>query len=207
MKFPNKNHTDLSSFLEEYFSGLETAYKSIDHDLLNKITNILTDVILEKKIIYTCGNGGSTAISEHFIADFLKGSSTGTTISPILHSLSSNVPTLTAVANDISYKEVFSFQLSRYGREGDALISVSSSGNSPNIISAIKEASSIGMHTISFVGFDGGEAKNISDYCIHVPIHNYGVVEDAHHTLMHILSQYIRMKHLENPDDVEKTIF
>ena len=207
MKLPNKQHTDLSSFLEAYFLGLETAYKSIDQNLLEKISHILTDIILERKTIYTCGNGGSTAISEHFIADFLKGTSSNTTISPILHSLSSNVPTLTAVANDISYEEVFSFQLSRYGKEGDALLCVSSSGNSPNIISAIQEASSIGMHTISFVGFDGGEAKKISDYCIHIPIHNYGVVEDAHHTLMHILSQFIRMKHLENPEDLEKIKF
>jgi len=71
MKLPNKQHTDLSSFLEAYFLGLETAYKSIDQNLLEKIAHILTDIILERKTIYTCGNGGSTAISEHFIADFL----------------------------------------------------------------------------------------------------------------------------------------
>ena len=207
MNFPNKNNTEILSFLDGYVSELETAYQSIDRDLLDKITSVLIEVITEEKVIYTCGNGGSTAISEHFVADFLKGSSTGTTISPILHSLSSNVPTLTAVANDIGYEEVFSYQLSTYGREGDALISVSSSGNSPNIISAIKKASSIGMRTISFVGFDGGEAKNISDYCIHIPINNYGVVEDSHHTLMHILSQFIRLKYLENSEDLEKTIF
>ena len=114
---------------------------------------------------------------------------------------------MTAISNDIGYEEIFSFQLSGYGNEGDALISVSSSGNSPNIVSAIKKASSMGISTISFVGFDGGEAKNISDYCIHIPIHNYGVVEDAHHTLMHIISQFIRMKNLKNPNSLKETIF
>jgi phosphoheptose isomerase len=207
MKFPNANNTNINHFLDGYFSELESAYKSIDRDELTKIIDVVLDIIKKKKIVYTCGNGGSTAISEHFVADFLKGSSMGSSIRPIVHSLSSNVPTITAVANDIGYEEIFSFQLARFGREGDALISVSSSGNSPNIISAIKEASSLGMTTISFVGFDGGEAKNLSDFCIHIPIHNYGIVEDAHHTLMHIISQYIRMKNLENPKDLEKTIF
>tara|TARA_B100000575_G_scaffold291984_1_gene299208 strand:+ start:7930 stop:8553 length:624 start_codon:yes stop_codon:yes gene_type:complete len=207
MKFPGKNNYDFTSFLDGYFSGLDKACEVIDRDELSKIVETITDIIKEGNIIYTCGNGGSTAISEHFIADFLKGSSIGTTITPKFHSLSSNVPTLTAVANDIGYDEIFSFQLSRYGRHGDALISVSSSGNSPNIVHAIKKASSLGMTTISFVGFDGGEAKNISDYCIHIPIHNYGIVEDAHHILMHIISQFIRMKNLENPDNLEDIIF
>ena len=90
MNFPNKNNTEILSFLDGYVSELETAYQSIDRDLLDKITSVLIEVIAEEKVIYTCGNGGSTAISEHFVADFLKGSSTGTTISPILHSLSSS---------------------------------------------------------------------------------------------------------------------
>jgi D-sedoheptulose 7-phosphate isomerase len=207
MKFPNKNNMDVDSFLDGYLFQLEKAYKFIDRNELTKITDKISQVIKEEKIIYTCGNGGSAAIAEHFIADFNKGASIGTKISPKFYSLSSNIPTLTAISNDIGYEEIFSFQLSGYGNEGDALISVSSSGNSPNIVSAIKKASSMGISTISFVGFDGGEAKNISDYCIHIPIHNYGVVEDAHHTLMHIISQFIRMKNLKNPNSLKETTF
>lgn len=207
MKFPNKNNIDIESFLDGYLFQLEKAYKLIDRNELIKIADKISYIIKKEKMIFTCGNGGSSAIAEHFIADFNKGASIDTKISPKFYSLSSNVPTLTAVANDIGYEEIFSFQLSSYGNKGDALISVSSSGNSPNILSAIKKASSMGMSTISFVGFDGGEAKNISDYCIHIPIHNYGVVEDAHHTLMHIISQFIRMKNLKNPDNLKEIIF
>jgi len=152
-------------------------------------------------------HGGSAAISEHFVCDFLKGSSTGTDISPVIYSLSSNVPTLTAVANDIDYESVFSFPLERYGEKGDILICVSSSGNSPNIVKAIKTAKTLGMISVSFVGFSGGKARDESDYSIHIPNENYGVVEDTHHSLMHILAQYVRIKSLTDEDDLGNIVF
>ena len=207
MKFPNKTHLKLNEFVKDYTYEMQKAYDSIDLEELDKIASLLINSIKDKKKIYTCGNGGSSAISEHFVCDFLKGSSTGTDISPIIHSLSSNTPTLTAVANDIDYESVFSFSLERYGEKGDILICVSSSGNSPNIVKAIKAAKTLGMITVSFVGFSGGKARDESDYSIHIPNENYGVVEDTHHSLMHILAQYVRIKSLTNEEDLGNVVF
>ena len=207
MKFPSKKHLELSDFVKDYAAEMHKAYNSIDLTELKEIASLLIKAIKNKNRIYTCGNGGSSAISEHFVCDFLKGASTGTDISPIIHSLSSNLPTLTAVANDIDYESVFSFPIEKYGETGDVLICVSSSGNSPNIIKALEAAKKLGMITVSFVGFSGGKARDDSDYSIHIPIENYGVVEDTHHSLMHILSQYVRMKTLLVDEDLGETVF
>lgn len=207
MVFPNANSIDLTNFLAEYMNEIQKGFASIDIANLEKVVNVLDSAIKRNSTIYTCGNGGSSSIAEHFVCDFLKGASTGTSIQPIIHSLSSNTPTVTAVANDISYDDIFSFQLDKYGKDGDILLCVSSSGNSPNIIKALSMAKSKNIESISFVGFIGGQAKNISDNCIHIPNKNYGIVEDVHHSLMHMLAQYIRLKNLENKDNIEQSVF
>ena len=207
MVFPNANSIDLTNFLAEYMNEIQKGFASIDIANLEKVVNVLDSAIKRNSTIYTCGNGGSSSKAEHFVCDFLKGASTGTSIQPIIHSLSSNTPTVTAVANDISYDDIFSFQLDKYGKDGDILLCVSSSGNSPNIIKALSMAKSKNIESISFVGFIGGQAKNISDNCIHIPNKNYGIVEDVHHSLMHMLAQYIRLKNLENKDNIEQSVF
>ena len=188
----------MRNFLSEYKKNLINGFDAINPHVLEEIAQLIDQSIKSKKIIYTCGNGGSSSISDHFVCDFLKGVATNTNIQPIIHSLTSNTPTLTAIANDIKYDDIFSFQIERYGASEDLLLCVSSSGNSKNIINAIKKAKEKNIITISFVGFDGGEAKKLSDYNIHIPVYNYGVVEDIHHCLLHILSQYIRSDNLNS---------
>ena len=207
MTFPDIQHTELKTFLTDYSSEIRKGFESIDIDDLESISNLIDETIHEQNTIYCCGNGGSSAISEHFVCDFLKGTSKGTNVQPIIHSFTSNVPTLTAVANDISYDDIFSFQLKRYATNKDILICVSSSGNSTNIIRCIESAKKMGVNTISFVGFDGGKAKEISDYCVHIKSDNYGVVEDVHQSLMHMLAQHIRLKNLKKSEDVASLTF
>lgn len=207
MTFPDAKSIDLTNFLSGYMNEIQKGFESIDVDDLEKIVSVLDSAIKRNRTIFTCGNGGSSSIAEHFVCDFLKGASTETSIQPIIHSLSSNTPTVTAVANDISYDDIFSYQLERYGKDGDILLCVSSSGNSTNIIKALSMAKSKNIESISFVGFAGGDAKNISDNCIHIPSKNYGIVEDIHHSLMHMLAQYIRLKNLLDKNNIEKTVF
>ena len=114
--------------------------------------------------------------------------------------MSSNIELISAIANDIKYDDVFSFQLSRLASIGDCLITISSSGNSKNIINAIRWAKKNNIKTISLNGFDGGKAKNLSDYSINVPCNNYGIVEDLHQSIMHIISQSLRLQNLKNKD-------
>ena len=118
-----------------------------------------------------------------------------------------NTGIITAYANDISYEDIFSFQLKKYATNKDLLICISSSGQSPNIIAALKQAKNMGVKTISFVGFSGGKAKVMSDYCIHIENNNYGVVEDVHQSIMHILAQYIRLNNLDSSKSLEETVF
>jgi phosphoheptose isomerase len=207
MAFPNAKSVDLKNFVSEYMHEIQEGFKSIDLVNLEKVVNVLDSAIKRNSTIYTCGNGGSSSIADHFVCDFLKGASTGTSVQPIIHSLTSNTPTVTAVANDISYDDVFSFQLERYGKSGDVLLCVSSSGSSPNIIKVLTTAKKKNIESIAFVGFSGGDAKNLSDNCIHIPNKNYGIVEDIHHSLMHMLAQYIRLINLNKKDSVEKLTF
>jgi D-sedoheptulose 7-phosphate isomerase len=186
---------------------IQKGFKSIDLVNLAKVVDVLNNAIKRNSTIYTCGNGGSSSIAEHFVCDFLKGTATNTTVQPIIHSLSSCTPTVTAVANDISYDDIFSFQLEKYGNDGDILLCVSSSGNSPNILKALSAARKKNIESISLVGFSGGETKHLSDNCIHIPIENYGIVEDVHHSLMHMLAQYIRLKNLEDIKNIANTVF
>ena len=207
MTFPNKNHTNLPDFLLGYTSEITKGFESIDLNQLELIQNVMDATIKNGNTIFSCGNGGSSAISDHFVCDFLKGTATDTKIQPIIHSFTSNTPTLTAVANDISYDEIFSFQVEKYATNQDLLICISSSGQSPNIIRAISQAKEMGIKTISFVGFSGGKAKEMSDYCIHIDSNNYGIVEDVHQSLMHMLAQYIRLNNLDSSKSIEETIF
>ena len=207
MTFPNERSIELSNFLSGYMTEIQRGFESIDVVNLESIVDVLDSAIKDNRTIFTCGNGGSSSIAEHFVCDFLKGASTQTSIQPVIHSLSSNTPTITAVANDISYDDIFSYQLEKYGKEEDVLLCVSSSGNSSNIIKGLSMAKSKNIKTISFVGFVGGNAMDISDYCIHIPSSNYGIVEDVHHSLMHMLAQYIRLKNLNDSSRIEQLTF
>jgi len=118
-----------------------------------------------------------------------------------------STPILTAIANDISYEEVFAFQVERYAKENDILLSVSSSGNSENVVKAIEKAKSLDLFTISFVAFDGGRVKKISDLAIHVEVDNYGLAEDVHHALMHIFAQFLRLQSISEKEKIGKIKF
>ena len=169
-----------------------------DKDLLIEINNaslLIENTIKSNRYIYVCGNGGSAAIANHLVCDCQKGISTNTMLYPKIVSLSSNVPIITAIANDIGYESVFSHQLNNFLEEGDVLLTISSSGNSPNIKKAIQTAKNNNVSVISFCGFSGGASLE-SEVAVHVKENNYGIVEDCHQMIMHMIAQNIRHKNL-----------
>jgi len=204
--FPADKDYSLEDFLSNYLKKLNESINSLDLNEVKRVVEALMVNIKSGATIYTCGNGGSSSIADHFVCDLVKGASSDSSIEPKVVPLLST-PLLTAIANDVGYEDVFSFPLSRYATKGDILLSVSSSGNSPNIIKAIETAKSLGVTTISFLGFEGGKAKELSDLYLHTPSDNYGICEDAHHALMHILSQYIRLISINDPSEVGKIKF
>ena len=123
---------------------------------------------------------------------------------PRVMSLSHPIELITAIANDIEYAEIFVHQLRNAARPGDVLITISSSGDSENIVRALAWARDNGLGTISMTGFSGGRSAKLADINLHVAAENYGVVEDAHQALMHILSQYVRMS--EIPENLLQTL-
>jgi D-sedoheptulose 7-phosphate isomerase len=169
-----------------YFESLSAVAKNIDFNILNEIVNVLVKCIEDKNTIYTIGNGGSSANASHVVVDFIKlGQSINRKIKTFC--LSDNIPSITAIANDISYEKIFSFQLSQLAIKNDVLLIFSCSGNSSNILHAVETAKVNGAIVISFTGFDGGKLSKIVDYNLHVPINDMQIVEDIHMSIVHII--------------------
>lgn len=185
-----------------YRNKLFDMLSNIDSNL-ESISDLLVKFIQEGRNIFVCGNGGSSSITEHLLCDTIKCINLDTGMKPRVFSLPSNLALITAIANDIGYEEIFSYQLEVMGQPNDVLLVISSSGNSPNIVNALLKAKEIGMYRLAFTGFDGGKAKELSNKGIHIPAHNYGIVEDVHHICMHMITQNIRLKH-SNKSDILK---
>ena len=182
---------NLNNFVEDYIGLLSKSILNTNVNNLEKSCKEILRRIKNKKTIYVCGNGGSAAIANHYVVDFLKFFKDKTNLKPKILSLSNNIETITAISNDINYKNVFSYQLDNYYSKGDLLILVSSSGNSKNIIELVKFAKKNKIQTIGFTGFNGGYLKKNCNISIHINAQNYGISEDAHHILMHIQLQYL----------------
>jgi D-sedoheptulose 7-phosphate isomerase len=195
---------------EDYFRAYSTniaeAWRTIDQTAIAHGAKLLKECLVRDGIIYACGNGGSAAITNHLLCDFHKGIQTSTTIKPRVISLSSHLELITAIANDISYDDVFVYQLNTMARPGDLLITISSSGNSENIVRAAQWAKQNAIPTISLVGFSGGRSAAIADATIHVAAENYGIVEDIHQSVMHIFAQFLRQAHM-TPETIKQSKF
>lgn len=182
---------DFPRFMAEYHDRLVTALRRVDAKRMEAVLAVLLRVSQGGGTVYVAGNGGSASLSDHSACDLSKG--THVDGHPALRtvSLASNAALITAIANDVAYDQIFRRQLEYYLRDGDAVLLVSASGSSPNVVEACRYARKRGVPTLAFVGFDGGELLRIADYAIHVEVDNYGIAEDVHQGLMHILSQYV----------------
>jgi D-sedoheptulose 7-phosphate isomerase len=192
MSFPERSYLKAGHYLAAYRDALFEAWQSIDEDAAGRAADMLEAAIRGGHFVYSCGNGGSAAIANHLQCDFLKGAQTDTELQPRVVSLSSHIELITAIANDIAYEEVFAYQLRTLARPGDVLLTISASGNSENIVRAVQWARDNRVRSIALTGFDGGRSAALSDINLHVRAANYGVIEDVHQSLMHILAQYMR---------------
>ena len=207
INFPAKKYLKSSDYFDDYISTKDLLLKKIDQKILNKIIQEILNSIKNKRDFFSCGNGGSAATAEHLSCDFSKGSCTNTNLNFKVFSLNSNVALMTAIANDISYDDVFSYQLNRYGKANDVLLAFSVSGTSKNIIKCAKIAKKKKIKIISFTGFNGGALKKLSNYNINFSSNNFGIVEDCHLTIMHFISQYIRNLRFKNDNKIAKINF
>ena len=178
-------------FVEDYYLNFTKAIEAFDKSPMSEVLEIFTQVAESGGTVWVAGNGGSAAISDHTVCDVTKGTHSCGKPTVKAVSLTANGPMLTALANDISYEEVFSKQLEFYLKPEDAVLLVSSSGNSPNVVKACEYANSRGVPTISFTGFSGGQLKELAKVSVWIPVDNYGMTEDLHQSLIHAITQYI----------------
>jgi len=179
------------SYIQEYSTKLYDAINRVDESSLTAATSLILNTILNNNTVYVCGNGGSLSLSEHLMCDVAKGLHYDASFNPKVVSLTS-APILTAIANDIGYEEIFSFQLKMSAKPNDILIVISASGNSPNVVNALRAAHDIGMTSIGMCGFNKGKVGELADIVLYTGDNNYGVIEDSHSALMHIIAQSLR---------------
>lgn len=184
----------LAALVDDYVERLQGALAAIPRDRLVELGDTLGRAYRNGKQVFTLGNGGSSSLASHMAADLSKN-----TIGPNMRrfrimSLNENAAMLTALANDLGYDRIFSEQLTNLIRAGDVLIVVSASGNSANVLRAIEYAQTQSAEVIALLGFDGGRAAELADLAIIVPSTDYGVVEDVHLIINHILVEHFKVR-------------
>lgn len=176
----------LSSFTD-YATKLQTVLQQQDWTSTATLATALHDAWRAGRNVFLCGNGGSAANAIHVANDFLypiaKAGGTGIRVS----ALPANSATLTCLANDVGYEEVFAAQLATDARPGDLLIVFSGSGNSPNIIRALEQAKASKMKSFAVLGYSGGACKQLADVAIHFPIDDMQIAEDVQLIVGHML--------------------
>jgi len=166
-------------------------------DIIDKCVDVITHTFEKGNKVLFCGNGGSAADAQHLAAEFSGRFYIDRKALPS-EALHTNTSYLTAVANDYSYDVVYSRLIEGIGNTGDILIGLSTSGNSKNIINAIKTANERNITTIGFTGEKGGEMNTICDYIIKVPSNDTPRIQECHMMVGHIICELVEKNIFKN---------
>lgn len=163
---------------------------------------IALDFTSDRKLLL-CGNGGSAADAQHIAAEFVNKYSIKRPPLPAL-ALTTDTSIITSIGNDSSFNEIFSKQVKAIGMEGDILLAISTSGNSENILSAVRDARSLGLYTVGLLGGDGGRLAGMVDMALIVKSSVTPRVQEAHilagHILCHLVDYILFERHLKGTD-------
>lgn len=157
---------------------------------IDQCGQILVDTVQNGKKILVCGNGGSAADSQHIAAEFVGRYESERAALPAI-ALTTDTSALTAIANDYDFERVFSRQVEALANEGDCLIAISTSGNSPNVIAAAMAARNKGCRIIGMTGANGKKLAGLSDGCLLVPSARTARIQEAHITVAHIWCEMV----------------
>lgn len=177
-----------------YFRSLAETIARIPLTNIETISDILIRAYDQQRTIYLFGNGGSAALASHFACDLAKGTINGSAKRFRVLALTDNVPLMTAWANDSSYEDIFAEQLAIFAMPGDVAFAISASGNSPNVLKALKVAREAGVITTGLTGFEGGKMRALCDAAIVIPADNMQLIEDLHLCVTHSLFTCIRFR-------------
>lgn len=192
---------------EDYKNQIKKALDVFEFD--GEILHLLKNSVKKNQTIFVGGNGGSAAISQHYVCDLSKGANKDWSTNFKRYRaicLSTNLGYMTAISNDTHYDEVFKQQLINLAKPNDILVLISSSGNSPNIIKAAEYGKSIGMIVIGISGFEGGKLKQIADYTAHIKNNKYEICENIHDIFGQFIAAYLKEAEDEKPSRVLKPL-
>ncbi len=178
---------DLQMDLTAYASDTAAKLMRTDFGKLAEIGELLLKVKAEGRTVFLIGNGGSAATASHVTNDLVKGCRVGDTPGFRAFCLSDSNALVTCLANDFSYEEIYTILLRTYAKRGDVVLAFSGSGNSPNIVHALKTASKMGLTTVGFGGRDGGLMKPLCDHILIAPTDSMEMLEDMHLIYFHDL--------------------
>jgi D-sedoheptulose 7-phosphate isomerase len=177
--------------IENYLALVKDTIDKLDRSQIEKTAEAFMRVYEAGKTIYIFGNGGSAASATHACGDFVKGASYGLEKRFKVMSLVDNLPALMAIANDISYDDIFIEQLKNFLQPGDLVIGISGSGNSVNVVKAMEYAKQKGVQTIAFCGYKGGKIKEIADISVHSVAMDMEVAEDIHMMVFNVIKKEV----------------
>lgn len=183
-------------YADNYVAHMAAVLKALDTEAVAKVSQIIQDSAGHDKFIFFVANGGSAAVSTHWVNDLSANTVVDGKPGYRCFSVTDNASSLTALGNDASFDEAFSIQLKANMRPGDIVFAMSVSGNSPNIVNAIEYANANGGITISCTGMEGGKLKEICHHNVHCPStkDEYGPIEDMFSIIMHIIQSHISMQ-------------
>jgi len=188
----------VTKFIEKQIKESIEIKQSIHNDmkmvkLIKKISKKIIKAYRNGNKTIIAGNGGSAADAQHISAEFVgRFAFDRDALSSIALTTDSSI--LTAVGNDYGYNKIFSRQIQANGQKGDIFIAISTSGNSKNIIKAIKQAKSQNIITIGLTNTNGGKMKDLCDYSISVPSTNTARVQESHIMIAHIICALVENK-------------
>ena len=189
------NASSGENYADTYVEHMVKVLQSLDTKTVVTVTEIIEKTAADNQSFFVVANGGSAAVSTHWVNDLSANTVVEGQPGFRVISLTDNASSLTALGNDASFDEVFTIQLKANMRPGDVVLFMSVSGNSPNLVDAIKYANDNGATTIACTGMEGGALKELAHHCIHTPStkDEYGPIEDIFSVIMHIAQSYISM--------------
>ncbi len=170
--------------------AVKQALLATQAETIATVGEALVAALRDGKTLYLCGNGGSAGDAQHIAAELVGRFTKERRALPAV-ALTTNTSALTALGNDYEYAIVFSRQLEAFGKTGDVLIGISTSGNSPNVLHALRTAKDLGMVTVGLTGETGGKTKAEAEHCICVPSRDTARIQESHIMIGHILCEIV----------------
>jgi len=179
---------------QAYFIGVQSVIRELPYAMIDRVTDALWRAYVDNRTVYVFGNGGSAALASHCACDLGKGTVVNGNRRFRVLALTDNVPLMTAWANDSSYEDVFAEQLASLVHKDDIALAISGSGNSPNVLKALRVARDAGAISIGLTGFQGGRMKDLCDLCVIIPSGSMQVIEDLHVCVNHAIFSALRAR-------------